>query len=133
MSSSSIPAPDVAPIEGLANAVEQAVADAAEIPGEDRRGAKRFSFGAVQLMAQYDRNGLPSRDRFRHVRCQDLSTSGISFLWPHIPDFEYIVIALETSGPPIHVTARVTSVRPAPSQPGQLLVGCQFTGRVNTY
>src|SRR5712671_5097163 len=117
------------PIEGLADAVEQAIAGATAVGGnEERRGAKRFSFPVVQMMAQYDRTGLPSRDRFQQVRCQDLSSSGISFLWPQIPDFEYIVFGLETAGPPIHVTARVTSVRPAPNQPGQLLVGCQFTG-----
>ncbi len=84
-------------------------------------------------MAPYDHTGLPSRSRFQRVYCQDLSSSGISFFWPRIPDFEYIVMALETAGPPIYLTARVASVRPAPSHPNHLLVGCQFTGRVTTY
>jgi hypothetical protein len=101
--------------------------------GVERRGAKRFLFPVVQSMAQYDRNGLPSRDRFQPIRCQDLSTSGVSFFWPRIPDFEYVVIGLDTDEARIHLSARVTSVRPAPGQPGQLLVGCQFTGRINTY
>jgi hypothetical protein len=127
------PMQNAEPIEGLAGAVERAVAGAPVVGNEERRGAKRFSFPVVQMMAHYDRNGLPSRDQFQQVRCQDISSSGISFLWPRVPEFEYIVINLETSGPPIHLTARVTSVRPAPNQPGQLLVGCQFTGRLNTY
>ncbi|HEV3415339.1 MAG TPA: PilZ domain-containing protein [Pirellulales bacterium] len=125
--------PPAEPIEGLAEAVERVAAGASASDGHERRGAKRFPFQVLQFMAQYDRTGMPSRDRFQQVRCQDLSTSGVSFLWPRIPDFEYIVIGLETAGPPIHVTARVTSVRPAPNEPGQLLVGCQFTGKVNTY
>jgi PilZ domain len=129
----SVPLQNAEPIEGVAEAVVRAI-DGAPVGGsQERRGAKRFAFPVVQMMAQYDRTGLPSRDRFQQVRCQDLSSSGISFLWPQIPDFEYIVISLETSGPPIHLTARVTSVRPAPNQPGELLVGCQFTGRLNTY
>jgi hypothetical protein len=127
------PTQNAEPIEGLADAVERAVVEVPVAGNQERRGAKRFSFPVVQMMAHYDRNGLPSRDRFQQVRCQDISSSGISFFWPRIPEFEYIVINLETSGPPIHVTARVTSVRPVPNQPGQLLVGCQFTGRLNTY
>lgn len=129
----SVATQSAAPIEGLADVVEQALAGTPQVPVHERRGAKRFAFQTVQLMAQYDRTGLPSRGCFQQVRCQDVSASGISFLWPRIPEFEYIVIALETSGPPIHVTARVTSVRPAPNEPGQLLIGCQFTGRLTTY
>ncbi|HKD37035.1 MAG TPA: PilZ domain-containing protein [Pirellulales bacterium] len=124
--------------ESLAETVNRAE-DGSEPGGSEtngnreRRRSKRFAFPTIQLMAEYDHNGLPSRDQFRQVQCQDVSSGGISFLWPRFPDFEYIVIALETNGPPIHVTARVTSVRPAPSQTGQLLIGCQFTGRLNTY
>ncbi|HEV2971387.1 MAG TPA: PilZ domain-containing protein [Pirellulales bacterium] len=125
--------PAAEPIEGLAEAVERVAASTPASESLERRGAKRFPFRVLQFMAQYDRTGMPSRDRFQQVRCQDLSTSGVSFLWPRIPDFEYVVIGLETAGPPIHVTARVTSVRPSPNEPGQLLVGCQFTGKVNTY
>jgi PilZ domain-containing protein len=125
-------APNSEPTEGLAESVKRA-AESNESGGHDRRRSKRFAFPTLQWMAQYDHNGLPSRDQFRQVQCQDVSSGGISFLWPRIPDFEYVVIALETNGPPIHVTARVTSVRPAAGQTGQLLIGCQFTGRLNTY
>jgi hypothetical protein len=121
------------PIEGVADAVERVMAGMPDATGNERRGAKRFQFPVVQCMAQYDRTGLPSRDRFQPIRCQDLSTSGVSFFWPQIPDFEYVVIGLDTDDSLIHLSARVTSVRPAPDQPGQLLVGCQFTGRINTY
>jgi len=130
---STTPSPSPEPVEGLADAVERAIAGPPATDGQERRGAKRFAFPHVQLMAEYDRNGLPSRHRFQPIQCQDLSTSGVSFLWPRTPSFEYIVISLETAGSPIYATARVVSVRPAPSQPGQLLIGCQFTGRVNTY
>jgi hypothetical protein len=130
---SSTPSSKVEPIEGVADAVERVMAGLPEAGSNERRGAKRFQFPVVQCIAQYDRTGLPSRGSFQPVRCQDLSTSGISFFWPRIPDFEYIVIGLDTSGTRIHLTARVTSVRPASNQPGQLLVGCQFTGRINTY
>jgi hypothetical protein len=121
------------PIAGVAEAVERVIAGLPEPSGAERRGAKRFLFPVMQCMAQYDRTGLPSRDRFQPIRCQDLSSSGISFLWPRIPDFEYVVIGLDTADARIHLSARVTSVRPAQNQPGQLLVGCQFTGRINTY
>lgn len=119
--------------EGLAETIKRAAESRESEGGDERRRAKRFAFPTVQLMAQYDHNGLPSRDQFRQVQCQDISSGGISFLWSQVPDFEYIVIALETNGQPIHVTARVTSVRPAPGQTGHLLIGCQFTGRLNTY
>jgi hypothetical protein len=121
------------PIEGVAEAVERVMAGLPEAAGVERRGAKRFLFPVVQYMAQYDRTGLPSRDRFQPIRCQDLSSSGVSFFWPRVPDFEYVVIGLDTDDALIHLSARVTSVRPAPDQPGQQLVGCQFTGRINTY
>jgi hypothetical protein len=123
----------VAPLEGVADAVERAIAGLPKAGTNERRGAKRFQFPVVQCMAQYDRTGLPSRARFQPIRCQDISKSGLSFFWPRIPDFEYIVIGLDTGEACIHLSARVTSVHRAPDQPGQLLVGCQFTGRINTY
>jgi hypothetical protein len=129
----STPSSNVAPPEGVADAVERVVAGLPEAGANERRSAKRFQFPVVQCMAQYDRTGLPSRDRFQPIRCQDISTTGISFYWPRIPDFEYVVVGLDTADACIHLTARITSVRPAPDQPGQLLVGCQFTGRINTY
>src|SRR5436305_2450065 len=115
---SSTPSTQIEPIEGVADAVEQVMSGLSDAGVNERRGAKRFRFPVVQFMAQYDRNGLPSRYDFQQVRCQDISTSGISFFWPRIPDFEYIVIGLDTSGTRIHLTARVTSVRPAPDQTG---------------
>jgi hypothetical protein len=126
-------APNSESIDGRDEVVKPAAQTSETGDNDDRRRAKRFAYPVVQLMAQYDRNGLPARDQFRQVQCRDVSSSGISFLWPRIPDFEYVVIALDTNGPPIHVTARVASVRPAPERPGQLLIGCQFTGRLDTY
>ncbi len=84
----------------------------------------------MHQLAPYDQGGLPTAVQFREVRCQDLSTSGIAFHWPTPPDFDDVVIQLGKPSAPIYVTGRITSVRADADHPGELLVGCQFTGRV---
>ncbi len=108
-----------------------ASAKPASSSSKERRKSKRYSYPANQSIAPYDRSGLPTKEQFRQVHCQDLSTTGISFHWPESPDFDYIVILLHNAGTPIYVTGRITSVRQDPDAPAQMLVGCQFTGRVN--
>ena len=102
---SQMPSSKPEPIEGVAEAVERVMAGLPEAAGVERRRAKRFLFPVVQYMAQYDRTGLPSRDRFQPIRCQDLSSSGVSFFWPRVPDFEYVVIGLDTDDALIHLSA----------------------------
>ncbi len=109
----------------------QKMMGAAGRPGAaERRRARRYSYPATQLLAPYDHGGLPTADQFREVRCQDISTGGIAFYWPTEPDFDDLVIQLGTRRSPIFVTARVTSMRPSGEPTGELLIGCQFTGRV---
>jgi hypothetical protein len=100
-------------------------------PGaSERRRARRYSYPTTQLIAPYDRGGLPTASQFREVRCQDLSTGGISFHWPTEPDFEDLVIQLGGRRSPVFVTAHITSMRPSGEPTGEFLIGCQFTGRV---
>lgn len=96
----------------------------------ERRHARRYTYRATQFLAPYSRGGLPADGDFREVRCQDLSTGGIAFYWPTAPDFDDVVIQLGTRRSPIFVTAHITSVRPSGETPDEVLVGCQFTGRV---
>ncbi len=97
--------------------------------GGERRRAHRYSYPAMHQLAPYDQGGLPTAVQFREVRCQDLSTSGISFHWPTPPDFDDVVIQL--GKPSRHLRHRPHHLGPRDADhPGELLVGCQFTGRV---
>ena len=96
-------------------------------PGAERRRTKRFVYGVVQSMAPYDGTNLPKKAAFRQVYCHDLSTTGLSFLSPTQPDFEYVVVALGKSPRLTHVTAQVANCRSATRG---FVVGCNFLAKV---
>ena len=93
----------------------------------ERRASKRLAFSVVPSMATYNGSELPRKAAFGKVLCQDISTSGISFIVPHQPDFDHAVIALGMPPRLIYVSARITNVRPATKG---FLVGCSFLSKV---
>ena len=98
--------------------------------GKERRMSQRFAYSAVQAVVPYDGKRLPTSDMFRRVLCHDLSTGGISFIWPSVPDFEQAVIKLAAAHRTLYVVARVVSHRPLDSSHRRFLVGCAFLDRV---
>lgn len=97
------------------------------VESPDRRTQLRAAFECVQLIAPYDGQQLPTQADFRHVRCCDLSTSGISFYVGRRFSAERMIVALG-SIPFSFVVAE--TVRVEPTDDGELLIGCQFIERL---
>lgn len=93
--------------------------------------SRRYPYRTTQWVAPYSGDGPPETPEFQKVRCRDLSTSGLSFFWPELPEFRRVVVKLGDGVTAIHVTARIVRAEPVDdtSRPAYL-VGCQFTGRV---
>ncbi len=127
-----IPAGQPDPI--LLQTLQKMMGAAARPGAAERRRARRYSYPATQFLAPYHHGGLPTADQFREVRCQDISTGGIAFYWPTEPDFDDLVIQLGTRRSPTFVTAQVRYLDALrPGEPtGEFLIGCQFTGRVQS-
>ncbi len=98
--------------------------------GKDRRLDQRFVYGAVQAVAFYDGTRLPTSDMFRQVQCRDLSRDGMSFIWPHAPEFERVVVKLAAPGHNLCLVARVVHSRPLDEADAGFLIGCAFLSRV---
>lgn len=97
---------------------------------KERRVSQRFEYNMVQSAVPYDGKRLPTSDMFRKVQCHDLSTGGMSFVWPHAPEFERFVIRLAAPHRTLYVVARVVSHRPFDNSKSRFLVGCKFLDRV---
>ena len=96
--------------ETLAESIGEFVqADASD--RKERRVSQRFAYNVVQSAVPYDGKRLPTSDMFRKVQCHDLSTGGMSFVWPHAPEFERVVIKLAAPHRTLYVVAHVTSHR----------------------
>ncbi|HET6884091.1 MAG TPA: hypothetical protein VFI31_28310, partial [Pirellulales bacterium] len=52
----------------------------------ERRKSPRQRFPVRQMVAPFYRK-MPKADQFAPVSCHDLSTSGVAFYWPGVPDF----------------------------------------------
>jgi len=115
--------------ETLAESIGEFVqADASD--HKERRVSQRFAYNVVQSAVPYDGKRLPTSDMFRKVQCHDLSTGGMSFVWPHAPEFERVVIKLAAPHRTLYVVARVTSHRQVGDSKRGFLVGCKFLDRV---
>lgn len=99
----------------------------AALDREERRASPRFAYPAVKPVAPYDGVRFPTNDMFREVRFHDLSADGMSFIWPHAPDFERVVIKTATN---LRLVARVKHCRQLDNADREFLVGCQFTDAV---
>ena len=76
----------------------------------------------------YDVDGLISHS-FQGVKCHDLSTTGISFLWPGKPAFSVALISLELPHGKIVVKVQVVHAHEFDSDTGEYHVGCRFLER----
>lgn len=96
----------------------------------DRRISDRRTYACQQYIAPYINGNLPKQSEFRLVRCLDLSPSGFSFLTPHVPTSEYLVVALG-SAPYIFVSACVVHCTSQQYENRRMfLVGCRFVARI---
>ncbi len=123
--------------------------------GCERCASRRRAFATVQRIAPRRDDHIPAGNEFFEVYCRDISTSGFSFLLPHMPDFSSLVAELRGGNQTIYVTADVLHcltvrlhssglIEPVGGRdsrsshfgPDQqlakpiVLVGCQFTGRL---
>ncbi len=97
---------------------------------DDRRGGHRESFDCIQLIAPYHAGRLPSAAEFHHVRCQDLSPSGMSYVDNQPPSHNQLLILLGPA-PFIFLTAEVAHQVPVVNgDRTEHLIGCRFTGRL---
>ena len=101
--------------------------DAASLPpGGDRRSSPRRPFPYTQRMAICRDSRISAEDGFQFVRCNDISTMGISFFFPTEPNFSQCVIELEILG--IYVLLDVVYSMEVPKE-NAWLVACQFRDR----
>jgi diguanylate cyclase (GGDEF)-like protein len=99
--------------------------------GIDRRCAVRRPFNYRQCVAPYRGGELPSKAVFREVSCQDISSTGFSFLSPQLPDFDSLVVALGVSPNLTYMTANIVGRFQLADAPAPLYrIGCRFSGRV---
>lgn len=97
---------------------------------ERRQSARQF-FPLRQKVAPFYRK-MPKAEQFVAVSCHDLSTSGIAFFWPGLPDFSKVIVALGKESRLTYLGARV--VRHEECGPGdRVLIGCEFVDRIGVY
>lgn len=101
--------------------------------GENRRNRDRKTYQCVQRLAPLVTGRTPPLSEFAGVKCQDLSPGGFSFLCAQPPEHETYVVELGKPPVLIYVTARVVHVSELRAGVQvQFLVGCRFTGRLNS-
>ena len=94
----------------------------------ERRKSPRQRFPVRQMIAPFYRK-MPKADQFAAISCRDLSTTGVAFYWPGVPDFSKAIVGLGGGAELTYVAARV--VRHVECGPdGRVLVGCEFVDRV---
>lgn len=96
----------------------------------ERRKAPRLTFTMNQRVAPYVGWKVPPEPAFREVPCIDISTGGISFVWPTEPDFQHVVVALGKPPKLVYLCARIVSSRPWDGESKGVRLGCQFLGRL---
>lgn len=101
-----------------------------ELLGADRRTNDRRAYECMQLVAPYDGESLPAQEAFRQERCNDLSSSGFSFVTGRRPATSKIVVALGQV-PFLFFVAEIVRVHEVESEYGdEFFVGCRFLHRV---
>lgn len=99
---------------------------------KNRRKSPRRPFQYRQQVAPYHGGTLPGKASFREVECQDISSTGFSFLSSQLPDFDSIVVALGVAPQQVHIWAHIVSRSPVDDGPAPLYrIGCRFVGPVN--
>lgn len=100
-------------------------------PGDERRMSFRRPFTFRQHIAPYHGGSLPGKASFRVVECQDISSTGFSFLSTQLPDFDSLVVAL--GAPPRLTYLQAHIVNRFPVNDGSMplyRIGCRFAGPV---
>jgi hypothetical protein len=121
---------------------------------EERRVCYRRRFFALQRIAPYDGSRIPEETEFFCVESRDLTSRGVSFLFPARPDFRSLVVAFGEPPMRSYVVAEIVhstdvvvypsglvepALDPAPAagcdaaepEEGEpmVLVGCRFVDR----
>ena len=110
-----------------------AVANLEKRVKSEKRKSKRVAYEITMQIAPYDGTIVPDADEFQPVVTRDLSPTGISFYTSAEPTTDQIVLMIGDHRQPSYITARIVR-----SQQGyyqrkrQYLVGCAFTGRIDT-
>lgn len=113
----------------LAAAPAKTIADSSE---KNRRQSPRRPFEFRQQVAPYHGGVLPGKASFREVECQDISSTGFSFLSSQLPDFDSIVVALGVAPQQVYLWAQIVSRSSLDDGPAPLYrIGCRFVGLVN--
>jgi hypothetical protein len=95
-------------------------------------GTQRFVYSAKQYVAPCHDGVLPLADSFEQVRCNDLSSGGVSFLSARAPDYQSVVVSVGTAPHLIFILAQVQHQHVVPTEEGQqYLVGCRFIERLD--
>jgi hypothetical protein len=92
----------------------------------ERRKATRLPYACTQLVAPSDGIKLPGPADLFPTRCRDLSTRGMSFVWPSRPRFLHAVVALGRTSL-IIVLCRIIHVT---CEDDEYLCGCRFLKRI---
>jgi hypothetical protein len=100
--------------------------------GKDRRMSLRREFEYRQSVAPYHGGLLPGKASFREVECQDISSTGFSFLSSQLPDFDSIVVALGVAPDLVYLQAQIVNRFQVNDGPAPLYrIGCRFAGQVS--
>ena len=103
------------------------------VPNADvvgHRSEVRRTYPVNQLVAFHDESETPTKEMFRPVLCQDISTNGISFYHPGPPATDHCTIALGRMPGVIFVKAKVIHYGPYVGPNQKWVIGCQFLSKV---
>lgn len=109
------------------------ITEPAKLPEEaNRRRSPRRDFEFRQHVAPYHGGMLPGKASFREVECQDISSTGFSFLSSQIPDFNSVVVALGVAPRQVYLWAEIVNRFQLGDGPAPLYrIGCRFVGQVS--
>lgn len=99
----------------------------------NRRGSTRHAFRVIQRIAPYDGTKMPAAADFCPAACRNISTQGFSFLWPEVPSFKHLILALGERPQVTYVAAEVARTSPMPRDQKWTLVGCRFLRRFGNH
>jgi hypothetical protein len=98
---------------------------------QERRRFRRQSFPTVQHIAMSAEDLVAGRN-LTPVVCHDLSRGGISFLCQGMPRQRRFSFALQSGDAKLLFIAEVRHSRPCPYPSTLVVVGCEFTKRLDT-
>jgi hypothetical protein len=134
--------PAKAPLESIAPAAQEPVAQATISPsepakkqsGRDRRKHDRVRCNGVHLVAPCLDDRIPPIDKFFRVQFFDISSGGFAMILPSAPASDRFAVALKKSAGLVFMGAEVMNVRVSEEimENGKpmTIVGCKFTQRL---